>query len=340
MKILLCGYYGYGNAGDELLLSGTLRILRRTYPNAEVCVLSHDPEATATAHAVSSAINRYNPFALFRNIIISDRVIIGGGGLLQDFTGPLTLHYYLVIALCSMLFGTPTFFNAVGANRLHSFNAFLTGFVLRRCTQISVRDKETAALLRKWGVPSRKVVVTADPVFALAQPLARPPMPVTVLLVARRASDTGLYRAAIPLIVQQLEGKVVTLPFQPQYDAEVNTAIARETPEHVTAQSWLNIDDVVKQFDACHLVIAERFHALVLAAMRGLPAVCVSDDEKLIRFSRSVGYPVLRPSSRPDAAALTAVVVELWKYRERLQPFLLHRAASQNVLASRNPVLS
>ena len=45
-RIVLSGYYGFGNAGDEAVLAAILASLRRQMPEVECGVLSVDPPAT------------------------------------------------------------------------------------------------------------------------------------------------------------------------------------------------------------------------------------------------------------------------------------------------------
>ena len=51
-KLLIAGYYGYGNAGDEAILSGMVADLREVIDDVELCVVSADPKATQKLHGV------------------------------------------------------------------------------------------------------------------------------------------------------------------------------------------------------------------------------------------------------------------------------------------------
>ena len=54
MKFVICGYYGFANAGDEAILQALLNQLRAAQPAAQCTVLSGDPLATQAAHAVTA----------------------------------------------------------------------------------------------------------------------------------------------------------------------------------------------------------------------------------------------------------------------------------------------
>ena len=81
MGILIAGYYGYRNWGDEGSLATVLQVL----PRAAVCVLSGDPAFTEATYGVR-ALPRMELRTVRRAIRESDALILGGGSLLQDAT--------------------------------------------------------------------------------------------------------------------------------------------------------------------------------------------------------------------------------------------------------------
>ncbi|MFZ5753320.1 MAG: polysaccharide pyruvyl transferase CsaB, partial [Bacillota bacterium] len=42
-RVVLSGYYGFNNAGDEAILYAIIRTLRKIEPEIEITVLSNDP---------------------------------------------------------------------------------------------------------------------------------------------------------------------------------------------------------------------------------------------------------------------------------------------------------
>ena len=65
MKIVVSGYYGHGNTGDEAILAGMLAAMRSAEPGVKVAVLSGDPEATRGMHGVDAVPYR-SPIAVWR----------------------------------------------------------------------------------------------------------------------------------------------------------------------------------------------------------------------------------------------------------------------------------
>ena len=94
MKVLLSGYYGFDNAGDEAVLYAIVQTLRAAAPDIEITVLSNQPDKTAAQLGVH-AVNRWGKTALLKAVKNCDVLISGGGSLLQDVTSKNGILYYL-----------------------------------------------------------------------------------------------------------------------------------------------------------------------------------------------------------------------------------------------------
>ena len=53
-SILIAGYYGFGNTGDEAILAAICDDLRERQPDVKLVVVSGDPAATEATHGVTS----------------------------------------------------------------------------------------------------------------------------------------------------------------------------------------------------------------------------------------------------------------------------------------------
>ena len=85
-SVLLTGYYGFGNTGDEAILAALVAGLRLRLPTARIVVLSGDPGQTRDRHGVD-AIAWRDPLAIAQEVRKCGLVVIGGGGLFQDYHG-------------------------------------------------------------------------------------------------------------------------------------------------------------------------------------------------------------------------------------------------------------
>ena len=66
-KIVISGYYGFNNAGDEALLTAILAALRAVEPKADITVISGNPGNTIAKHQVKS-MYRFAAVRLLRAI--------------------------------------------------------------------------------------------------------------------------------------------------------------------------------------------------------------------------------------------------------------------------------
>jgi len=114
------------------------------------------------------AVHRTKLGEVRRALKNSDGLISGGGSLLQDATGLGSIPYYLGIMMLARWCGKPTFVYAQGIGPVNRkiFEAFIAR-VFKRAAYVSVRDEESAMLLRRYGVPPANVTVVPDPVMGL-----------------------------------------------------------------------------------------------------------------------------------------------------------------------------
>ena len=81
-KIVISGYYGFNNIGDESILTAVVNSLREKLDDIEITVLSASPESTAAKYGVKS-VNRRSFTSVMRAVRKCDLLISGGGSLLR-----------------------------------------------------------------------------------------------------------------------------------------------------------------------------------------------------------------------------------------------------------------
>ncbi|QWU15888.1 polysaccharide pyruvyl transferase CsaB [Paenibacillus sophorae] len=173
-KIVLSGYYGFRNSGDEAVLQSILNALKRQSDSAgisiEPVVLSIDPEWTSATYGVE-AVHRMKLAEVRRAIGESAGLISGGGSLLQDVTSGKSIPYYLGIIKLAQWMGKPTFVYAQGIGPVQRrwFHPVIKS-VFRKCAYVSVRDEQSRQLLMTMGLRPSDVQVVPDPVMGLILP--------------------------------------------------------------------------------------------------------------------------------------------------------------------------
>ena len=165
-KVVVSGYYGYDNCGDEAVLLAMIICLRRVIPDIRITVLSGNPAMTRALYGVGAA-RRWNPFAVALRILTCGLFISGGGSLLQDVSSSRSLRYYLAVIRLAEILGKRVMIYSQGIGPLKSEkNRARVAKAMNRCHEITVRDERSAQLLREIGV-TREVKVFCDPVMAL-----------------------------------------------------------------------------------------------------------------------------------------------------------------------------
>lgn len=110
-KVLISGYYGFKNFGDEAILSVLVSHLKEI--GADITVFSSDTVYTSKKYSVNSVRSFYMPDVL-KEIQNTDVLISGGGSLLQDVTSLKSLVYYSFIIALALLFNKKVIIFAQG----------------------------------------------------------------------------------------------------------------------------------------------------------------------------------------------------------------------------------
>ncbi len=181
-SILIAGYYGAGNLGDEAILTKVISDLRDIVLGLSCTVLSWNPSTTKRTHDVE-AIHWQDISGMVDAVRKADLVVVGGGGLFQDYWAVDVEHYLRrnhggivsvgSLPLLSKLFGVPCMIYAVGVGPLRSERGREhTRKAFQRCVIATVRDQHSRRVLRQTGFDAvndaRPVVrVLADPAFGL-----------------------------------------------------------------------------------------------------------------------------------------------------------------------------
>ena len=172
VRLVLSGYYGFGNSGDEAVLLAILQALdeagRSRGLRIEPVVLSADPAWTERQYGVEAA-PRMRPAAVWRALRGADGLVSGGGSLLQDATGLGSIPYYLGVIEAALRLGKPAFVYAqgIGPVRRRFFRPVIAR-TFNRCAYVSVRDDESAEALKEYGVHPDRIEVVPDPVMGLS----------------------------------------------------------------------------------------------------------------------------------------------------------------------------
>jgi polysaccharide pyruvyl transferase CsaB len=356
--VLISGYYGFGNLGDEAILESIISALAKSVPKESIVVLSNDPEHHRKTYGVSAA-NRWKLASLVQLLPKTKLFISGGGGLFQDTNSPGSTIYYGGQIALARVFGAHPFIFAQGLGPLNSS----TGRVATRAAamlsnDITVRDKASFSMLEGWKV---KAELTADPVWTLEESAlpesvlhqvqtARSGSSLVVGLSLRNSHNFSQARreillstmlealprdAALILLPLQAEQDLPQLePFMKGWTDAGRKAVMLDVSPLERPSQWVSL---MRQFD---LVVAMRLHALIFALKEGVPAIGLTYDAKVEHVLRQFGQPILiLPKDQEDGElkskwrdAASAGLQDL----EKLSDLARKNAESAKKLACRN----
>lgn len=315
-RILISGYYGFNNIGDESILTAVIGSLRDKLPDIEITVLSQNPESTAAKYGVKSADRKSIP-AIIKAVKNCDMLISGGGSLLQDVTSRKSILYYLFIMQLARIMRKKFFVYSQGIGPIVSkINEYLTLKVLRHASGIVVRDVQSKNLLVKIGLPAERVVVTADPVLRI-KPASREigkkiledegfkiceENVICGLAVKERELDSVFMSEmciSAERLIRERGCKILLIPFHFKEDMAAIEYIeeyleSKGLKDNVCAikHKYLT-DEMMSIIGNVDILVGVRLHALIHAAIMEVPMIGISYDPKINSFLRSVGMKAM-----------------------------------------------
>ena len=276
-RVLLCGYYGEHNLGDDALLQVALAQL----PAGVIpTVTAYDERQVRERFGVSTV-----PRRSLRRVLAAlkgvDALMLGGGSLLQDATSFRSLLYYGALITAAKLQGKQVLLWGQGLGPLRRRRSrLLVRALLPFATAISWRDQASASLAAEWGVAG---LVAPDPVWALAPQQWRGKQgPLVVIWLAFHG--------------EQDRGLLAQLRSEGLLSEELECRSREVVPAHPR--------EAMAVFASAGLVLAMRLHGLILAALSGSPTVALSYDPKVAAAAKAIGCPCQNLDTPVEAETL------------------------------------
>ncbi|MDD4170584.1 MAG: polysaccharide pyruvyl transferase CsaB [Desulfotomaculaceae bacterium] len=355
-RVVISGYYGFHNCGDEAILFAMLQALRGLVPGLEAVVLSKEPGYTAREFGVRSIL-RDSPRQVLQALRSADMLISGGGGLLQDVTSYRSIVYYLGVVSMARLLGKPVFFYAQGIGPVNTRTGrALVRLVVNNVNTISVRDPESKDELAAMGVTRPAVHVTADPVLGLLPSsidrkkgreillsLGIDSGPVAGISV-RPWKRLENYKKVVAKVADELIAggwQVLLVPVHCPGDnvtcREV-AALMRSKPHLLEFN--VKYSDLLSLAANLDLAIGMRLHFLIFCVIFGVPVIGIPYDPKVNSFLQSMGLPPGLNVENLEYNQLSLRVKQILEHREKVCAGLRERVAFLRQEALRNAALA
>lgn len=309
-KVLISGYYGFKNFGDEAILSVLVSHLKEI--GADITVLSSDTGYTAKKYSVNSVRSFYMPDVL-KEIQNTDMLISGGGSLLQDVTSLKSLVYYSFIIALALLFNKKVIIFAQGIGPVNNkFAQFIVKNLLKHCSYVTVRDNDSLKLLNKWNVKSELV---CDPIFSMN---LRPKTENGVVGIQLRDFKTMnlnlLHKLALLVVTKFSDKKVEIYSLQEALDLDLckrfESVLHAFNPDLKTE---IVTDNIIEKVSRLEYLIAMRFHAVLVALKCGVKTCAINYDIKVEKLANEASIPLISMDAKENLEEVYYKMINLSK---------------------------
>lgn len=342
-KVILSGFYGANNLGDEMILRSISRHLHDADPSVQVFVGSERPIRVEHDHGLQS-FQRSDHQEASEVLRTASAVVVGGGGLWHDYTiqkaggiaslfvgAPMSIAGFGILPLMGNLLDIPFFTVGIGAGPLRDDDARRqVRYLASTATHLNVRDHDSRTILEGLGIASDTISVSPDTVYAvdISAPSAATPKALEDLRAqgyrliglnlrhwrkAEQGAWIGRLRDAINDVATSERIAIIGLPMQlgGVHDEDILTKFAASLPQQIPFVALggdFGLDDYLSALRVVDGVIAMRLHAALLAHRAGRPTVGLAYDPKVARHFDEVAAPELcLEITDPDADFLGAI---------------------------------
>ena len=316
-RVVLSGYYGFRNLGDDAILLALRDRLNETLPGAKLLALSRRPAETRKKCGVEAA-NRFNPFAVRRAIKDASCFVSGGGSLLQDHTSTRSLLYYTALIHLAKRYQKPIMFYANGIGPVERpGDRERVRAAAELADVITLRDEESLQALREMGVRNEHITVTADPVFTMRAgdrerglarlrgrgvPAGRRLIGVSVRFAAGMEANVAEFARFCDAVSE--EAAVVFIDMQQPGDASAAHAVrSRMNKTAWELDAPYDPAAMADQLACMDAVVSTRLHSMIFAACSGVPVLGIVYDPKVSACARALGMPEAGTLEAFDATA-------------------------------------
>ena len=287
--ILLLGYYGFKNSGDDALLLSIIQQLKKTDYGLSLCVLSYNPEETRKQFGID-AVDRNNILSVIKAIKSSKMLIVGGGTLIQDSTSTKSLIYYLAVIKLAQIFKKKVMLYANGIGPVKEENIKITKRILNKVDLITLREELSLDELKKIGVDKPKIILTADSVFGIDYNKKAYEKNQYQLVSVRNHKRLGKnFCADIAKLCDEMYEKhgisTVFIPFQKKNDMEITEQIRLlMKSESEVFDTECDFSELMSLTENARLCIGMRLHSLIYSVISKVPCVGLVYDQKVKAF--------------------------------------------------------
>lgn len=324
MRVLIVGYYGYGNAGDEAMLQIVIKEIKKRFPDANITIWSANPEKTKNETGCKAY---FHPFAggkkWWKQVYEADVLIFGGGTFLQDYgKGSIypwqNLTWYLKVVGLARIIGKKVLMLGIGVGPLQTLcGKIIALFTVGLANWVGLRDEESLRYLKWASYFNKNIHLTEDLVFLLGKnKKKRSNTQPTIIRIGINLRELKVKSDCLVLGGEMLSSLaefiqdfskvkpcvIHLIPFQEGELGDSN--ILKQFATLYCLNENIVIHDKVKDFESLYsliqdmdIVIAMRLHAIIFSVLAEKPVIALSYHQKVSSFAERWMIPCYDISS-------------------------------------------
>lgn len=310
-RILIKGYYGVDNLGDDMILNSICNSVIKASPDCVilVCGSGNRVESSVSGMLCKSHIKSHNlPKGIVNTLIFFreiDFFIYGGGGLFPNESIKQLLST-LCLVVAAKLTGVRSCLYGIEINPIKKgISKFLWRLIISFTDFIVTRNQQTAQLLKECGCPSKKIIKSSDCTFAYPDAINGEKASNIILwapnsLFRKSELENKDVKARYERICDEFayicdrfsSYKHVFLPFHPEFDEpyikDITNRIKLSKYEIVDVQN-MSVVEKRALFKHSEMCLCGRFHSIVFSLFYGIPFFAVSYSPKTSCLLKELG---------------------------------------------------
>ncbi len=307
--VVLAGYYGFGNLGDELLAQSLIQLLVSSGVERErIAVLSNAPAESEKKFGVR-ALDRWSLPAVREALLASRTLLLGGGGLFQDATSLRSCVYYWGLVRLARMSRCRVWAVGQSVGPLLSPSAkWMARTAFAACEYIGVRDEGSREFLSRFGLGCE---LSPDLTFALEIPVL--PERGRTVLVNIRPTRKGRWGDRVAQLACKLRDKGFPLryvAFAQEDVSEMERCFAARGLSLRDIVTPGSLDDFLEISGDAFAAVGMRLHFGVLSLRRGLSVALAPYDPKVSGFAQPWGISLISEEDKKDDSVIMPLLRE------------------------------
>ena len=330
--IIISGYYGTRNSGDNAILRAVIDNLKSENPEVKILALSQNPIETKEEYGVDS-VERLRFFKIIKIMSKSKLFVYGGGSIIQDLSSTRSILYYLAMIYLAKKMSLKVMLYANGIGPIYKkMNRIITSKVINMVDVISLRDDLAKKELLLLGVDRPEIYVSVDPALSIkdVKPFNMerlkyiekihgdgPYIGISVTKLKRCPHIESAMVSLCDYINNKINGTLVFIPMYYSKDMPVIQSISKKmkTNSYVLKNHYV-LDEMLGIIQNFDFIIGMRLHSLIYAAGRGIPMLGIAYDPKVKGFLQSINQVCIDDIDKMNSENLIEEFDKAWRKRD------------------------